>query len=53
MVAPQASSELGGADNTAVVGVGHNALLEDSGVSEFTLGAITSGVGIRRVDFTR
>jgi len=32
MVAPQASSELAGAESVAFVGVGHNALLADFGV---------------------
>jgi pimeloyl-ACP methyl ester carboxylesterase len=34
MVAPQASSELACAENVALVGVGHNALLVDEGVIE-------------------
>lgn len=34
MVAPQASSELPFADNVAMVGVGHNALLNDIGLME-------------------
>jgi triacylglycerol esterase/lipase EstA (alpha/beta hydrolase family) len=33
MVAPQASSELAGADNVAVIGVGHNALLTNASVT--------------------
>jgi triacylglycerol esterase/lipase EstA (alpha/beta hydrolase family) len=36
MVVPQASSELAGAENVAVVGVGHNALLDDRAVTERT-----------------
>ena len=35
MVAPQASSQLACAQNVAVVGIGHNALLIDRGVVEF------------------
>ena len=34
MVAPQASAMLAGAENVAVVGIGHNALLRDRGVME-------------------
>ena len=32
MVAPQASARLDGAENVAVIGVGHNALIENAGV---------------------
>ena len=32
MVAPQASACLEGAENVAVVGVGHNALIDNAGV---------------------
>jgi pimeloyl-ACP methyl ester carboxylesterase len=32
MVAPQASAQLGGADNVEYTGIGHNALIEDAGV---------------------
>jgi triacylglycerol esterase/lipase EstA (alpha/beta hydrolase family) len=35
MVAPQASSELAGADNVALTGIGHNALLGDQGLIDF------------------
>ena len=35
MVAPQTSSELPGAEDVAIVGVGHNALLADPGVLAF------------------
>jgi triacylglycerol esterase/lipase EstA (alpha/beta hydrolase family) len=34
MVAPQASSELAGAENVALVGIGHNALLNDGQIME-------------------
>jgi triacylglycerol esterase/lipase EstA (alpha/beta hydrolase family) len=40
MVAPQASSELESATIIAVVGVGHNALLVDSGVGDIVIRAI-------------
>jgi hypothetical protein len=33
MVAPQASARLEGADNVAVVGVGHNALIDSEDVA--------------------
>ncbi len=32
LVVPQTSSELGGAQNIALIGIGHNALLGDAGV---------------------
>ena len=41
LVAPQASSELACAENVAVVGVGHNALLVDREVSDVVVRAIT------------
>jgi triacylglycerol esterase/lipase EstA (alpha/beta hydrolase family) len=40
MVAPQASSELAGATNVALVGIGHNALLNDRQVVECVVNAI-------------
>jgi hypothetical protein len=40
LVAPQASSELACAENVALVGVGHNALLSDPRVMELVLRAI-------------
>ncbi len=52
MVVPQASCELAGAENVPLVGVGHNALLDDRAVTERTFGAITSGVVIRSVDLS-
>jgi len=50
MVAPQTSSELAGAENVAVVGVGHNALLNDRGIVDLVVQAITGEVRIRTVD---
>ena len=41
LVAPQASSELACAENVAVVGVGHNALLGDRGVGDIVARTIT------------
>jgi predicted alpha/beta hydrolase family esterase len=41
LVAPQASSEFAGAENMAVVGVGHNALLGDRGVGDIVVRTIT------------
>ncbi len=40
MVAPQASSELAGAENVALVGIGHNALLNDHRVIDFVAHAL-------------
>ena len=40
MVAPQASSELGGAENVALIGIAHNALLTDSVVLDCVLHAL-------------
>jgi pimeloyl-ACP methyl ester carboxylesterase len=40
MVAPQASSELAGAENVALVGIGHNALLNDAQVMECAILAL-------------
>ena len=40
MVAPQTSSELPGAIDVAIAGVGHNALLADAGVAAFVLSEI-------------
>ena len=41
LVAPQASSELACAENLAVVGVGHNALLADREVGDVVVRSIT------------
>jgi predicted alpha/beta hydrolase family esterase len=40
MVAPQASSEIAGAENVAIVGAGHNALVGDRGVMELVASRI-------------
>ena len=40
LVAPQASSELACAENIALVGIGHNALLNDPQVMEFVIRAV-------------
>jgi triacylglycerol esterase/lipase EstA (alpha/beta hydrolase family) len=42
MVVPQASSELPGADNVALVGIGHNALLHDAEVFAIVLRELTA-----------
>jgi len=44
LVAPQASGELACAENIALVGVGHNALLNDPRVMELVMLAIASCV---------
>jgi hypothetical protein len=41
MVAPQASSVLGNAENIALIGVAHNALLGDRRVMQLVASAIT------------
>ncbi len=43
LVAPQASGELTCAENVAVVGVGHNALLGDRGVMKLMVQTIAEG----------
>lgn len=43
MVAPQASAELAGARNVALVGIGHNALLNDADVMTRVAEAIANG----------
>jgi len=53
LVVPQTSGELGGVENVPVLGVGHNALLEDRRVAELALGRITSGVVTPSVDLSR
>jgi triacylglycerol esterase/lipase EstA (alpha/beta hydrolase family) len=53
MVAPQASSELEGAENVRLVGIGHNALLGDRDVIYHTLDAITGGLVAGSVDLGR
>jgi triacylglycerol esterase/lipase EstA (alpha/beta hydrolase family) len=45
MVAPQASSVLGNAENIALVGIAHNALLGDRRVMELVLSAIDRAAG--------
>jgi pimeloyl-ACP methyl ester carboxylesterase len=42
MVAPQASCELVGAENVALIGIGHNALLCDRGVMKLSMRAIAT-----------
>jgi hypothetical protein len=45
MVAPQASSVLGNAENIALVGIAHNALLGDRGVMELVATEIVKTSG--------
>jgi hypothetical protein len=45
MVAPQASSVLGNAENIALVGIAHNALLEDKQVMALILAEISRNAG--------